>query len=212
MKKILLAFLMILTVQIASAQIRYGVKASANYSAIISEGLPVTDRIWEWGYDVGIMGEYEFVHQFRIQAEASFALYTSALEFNIPLSNTDVNKTRSHFELYYVNIPVVAKYYVLKNFNVFLGPQLMVKLDAISYNESTLYVNGQKVSETNTSSNVSRDINAVDFGAVGGIGYDLPNSGLGFNARYYIGFIDQHKNDDIKFHNTNVSVGASYKF
>lgn len=85
----------------------------------------------------------------------------------------------------YINVPVLAKYYVYEGLNVFAGPQVGFLVNS-------------KV--TGSASGVSASIDmkdafkTVDFAAVIGVGYQLP-IGLNFAANYNFGLINVLEDD-----------------
>jgi len=104
----------------------------------------------------------------------------------------------------YINIPILAKYYIVDGFSVEAGPQVgfLVKSEG-------------KIESGNSSvkNDTKDDFKSTDFGLGFGLAYDLP-VGMFVNARYNLGLSDIRNNtssgDAIK--NNVIQVGIGYKF
>ncbi|HET8838841.1 MAG TPA: porin family protein, partial [Flavobacteriaceae bacterium] len=89
-----------------------------------------------------------------------------------------------NFNLDYINIPLLAKFYPTPEFNLFLGPQAGF---LVSANEKVM--TGEYENSKNDLSEILRD---MDFGLLGGIGYDF-DFGITLQAHYYLGLININK-------------------
>ncbi|GAA4037513.1 MAG: hypothetical protein C0525_04035 [Flavobacterium sp.] len=186
MKKIILTMAAVFAVSFANAQdkkggssdMKFGVKAgyvNANYGSDANDGDPRS------GFYLGGLVDFSVSEKFHVQPEL---LYT--MEGN---GETD-------FDLNFVRIPVMAKYYVADGFNLQAGPQFG-------------FVAG---------GGAAKDyLKSFDFGLGIGAGYEL-ESGLFFDARYNLGFSDLNDFpagsgfDTAKITQNSLNVGLGYRF
>lgn len=161
-----------------SSDMKFGVKAgyvNANYGSDANDGDPRS------GFYLGGLVDFSVSEKFHVQPEL---LYT--MEGN---GETD-------FDLNFVRIPVMAKYYVADGFNLQAGPQFG-------------FVAG---------GGAAKDyLKSFDFGLGIGAGYEL-ESGLFFDARYNLGFSDLNDFpagsgfDTAKITQNSLNVGLGYRF
>ena len=100
------------------------------------------------------------------------------------------------FDLNYVNVPIVLKYYLVQGLNVQAGPQFGFILDDDVYAE----IGGFKLKE---------DAEKSDVSGIVGAGYDFP-FGIRLDARYNFGFTDVLKDDKSKNNVFSVALGYSF--
>ncbi len=92
----------------------------------------------------------------------------------------------------YLNIPVLAKVYVVKTFSLEAGPQV-----------------GFKINDNLDVPEGGNEIKTFDTAFVGGLGFNFP-MGLSINARYALGLSEIIKDSDAK--NQVIQLGAAFKF
>ena len=176
MKKLLfLTVITVLTFNISVAQedtstdegISFGVKAGVNFTNIHTRGGSngATGNIGnaKTGFHIGAVAEIMLNRKFALQAELLFSAQGTELTGIIDSGNT--------ISLNYINVPLMAKFYVVKGLFIEAGPQI-----------------GLLVSSEYKSSG-DFDPNPVDFGANFGLGFKLKN-GLNFSARFNQGLSD----------------------
>jgi hypothetical protein len=159
MKKLALLITLCLFGFSATAQgLDFGIKAGVNFSNI-TDATGLDNRT---GFVAGVFIGGKFNDNLGIQADVLYSQQGAEFE----LGNFDLN---------YVNVPIVLKYYVSGGLNLQLGPQFGVLLDQ----------------ETNVVSETIDDIatNDFDLSAVLGLGYDLP-MGIRIDGRYSFGLSD----------------------
>ncbi|MCC9016897.1 MULTISPECIES: porin family protein [Flavobacterium] len=192
MKRIILAAMAVMVFGFANAQkTRFGVKGGLNISSVV--GGDVEDTKALVGFHVGGFAEIHVVQRFFIQPELLFSAQGTKVDGS--LNDTDI-------KLNYLNIPVVAKYYIIdKKFNVEAGPQLGVLLSA--------KVNGNNIKDLTRS---------VDLGFNLGAGYSFTDN-LSAGLRYTIGLSplsdkDIDNSDDYydSAKNSNLALSLAYKF
>ena len=160
----------------AQAQ-KYGVRAGLNISTVtgdyFEDAKPLT------GFYAGVFKEITLVPELLfLQPELQYSMQGCKSE--------DTN-----FSINYINIPVVAKVYILKTISLEAGPQIGFKI------------------KDNFPGNTGDDIETFDTAFVGGLGLNFP-LGLSINARYALGLSEIVKDSDTK--NQVIQLGAAFKF
>ncbi|AXB55182.1 porin family protein [Flavobacterium fluviale] len=193
MKKIILTAIAVAAFSFANAQqTRFGVKGGLNLSTVV--GGDVDDTKTLVGFHVGGFAEINIVEKFFIQPELLFSAQGTKVDGGF---GGDVD-----FKLNYLNIPVLAKYYIVDNkFSVEAGPQLGVLLSAKAEGED-----------------IKDFTRSVDFGFNIGAGYNFTDN-LAVGLRYTIGLSpltdeDVDNTDDYydSAKNSNLALSLSYKF
>ncbi|MFQ6602351.1 porin family protein [Flavobacterium sp. C3NV] len=192
MKKIILAAIAVMAFGFANAQqTRFGIKGGLNLSTVV--GGDVDDTKSLVGFHVGGFAEIHVVEKFFIQPELLFS--TQGSKFDGFGGDYD-------YKLNYLNIPVLAKYYIVdKKFSVEAGPQLGVLLSA--------KLDGEDIKDYTRS---------VDFGFNIGAGYSFTDN-LSVGLRYTIGLsplsdkdIDNEDDYYNSAKNSNLALSLAYKF
>lgn len=188
MKKIIIAIAVILFLTAgARAQTSFGLKGGMTSSNLKGSqgGLSVslTSKI---GFYAGAFAEIGVSENFAVQPEVIYSLLGAKLKSDSLKYKEDLN---------YINIPVLAKY---KNngFSAFAGPQIGILLSAKNSNGQT----------------IKDEYNSTDFSGVVGAGYTTMG-GVGFDARYQIGFGNVAKNSGVVSVKSNAFYfGVHYQF
>ncbi len=182
MKKLIVAVITVFIGTTAfSQEIDLGIKAGANFANISD----VEDPSSKTGFQAGIFAGIKFTDKVGIQADLLYSQQGAKFDFG-------------EFDLTYVNVPVVLKYYIVQGLNIQAGPQFGFIVDD---NIKTVF------------NNIETDVNAekTDVSGVVGAGYDFP-FGIRFDARYNFGFTDVSKEVDGKNKNNVFSVALGYSF
>lgn len=187
MKKLLLIAVMALgfVFSAAAQDVTFGVKAGLNFSNIKTniDNWGSSSPDGRTGFYIGGLVDFGISEQFHIQPEALFS-----------------SEGFKDGDLSYINIPVLAKFYVVEGFNIQAGPQLGILVDADGGTEG---------------------FNTTNFSLSFGAGYELPG-GFFFDARYSLGLTDITEIDDIYLGDVvfsgidiktrNFQVGFGYRF
>ncbi|MEO5945829.1 MAG: porin family protein [Chitinophagaceae bacterium] len=191
MKKILLALVVLTTTVLASqAQVRFGLKAGANFYTIGGDDAEGEDINSKFGLHVGGLVNIPVSAKFKVQPEVVFSIQ-GAKEDNGGPGNLNLN---------YVNIPIMAQVYATEGLYFELGPQIGFLLKADSKDETT----GVSVS-------VKDQLKSTDFGVGLGAGYTMA-SGFGFNARYNLGLSNIVEAAGSELKNRGFQLGVSFLF
>lgn len=184
----------------------FGIKAGLNMSTVHTQNdtpLPFEkDADYKPGYHVGIYAEI-FVNE-----DQKIALQPEIFYSQDGYKIKDFNGNRVNGELEYClrsfNIPILVKYYFTKNFNIFVGPQVV-------YQESQKYMIGDD--EVNIANQgYSRRINSTNLNVASGL--ELSSlSGFSINARYIHGTHTLYKTrDEQNITHRGFQIGLGYKF
>ena len=181
MKKLIVAAITLFVGTTAFSQsIDLGIKAGANF-ANITDASGLSNKT---GFQAGVFGGVKFSDKFGIQADILYSQQGAEFDFG-------------KFDLDYVNIPIVVKYYLIQGLNVQVGPQFgfVVKDDVY-----TTPLGGTSI-KANTEN--------TDVSGVVGAGYDFP-LGIRVDARYNFGLTDVVEGASSK--NSVFSVALGYSF
>ena len=222
MKKLFLTVFS-LTAFIASAQdFSFGIKAGANFAAIGNSDEPLFDPadafdlselnfVSSSGGDnggltaiyFGVYAEIPVSETFSIQPELLYSKQGGTQDGSLVFQEANVNY-ESTFNLSYLTVPIMAKFYVAKGLSLEAGPQIGFLLKS----EFDIEVNNALFASS-TTEDVKDFTKSNDFAFNIGAGYQL-NSGLNFNLRYNIGLTDAYEDIDAK--NNVFQVGVGYTF
>ncbi|RYJ37700.1 OMP_b-brl_2 multi-domain protein [Flavobacterium anhuiense] len=191
MKKIILSAVAIMAFAFSNAQeTRFGIKGGVsltNFSGDVEANSKV-------GFLVGGFAEIKIIDRLSIQPELLFSSQGAKYEY-IGMDNTNLN-------LNYINVPVLAKFYITKEFTVEGGPQI-----------------GFLVSAKDDGEDVKDFYKSVDFGFNFGAGYNFTDN-LSVGLRYTVGLsgvVDRGDYDDIDDYydsakNSVLALSLAYKF
>jgi len=179
MRRTLLFVLMVFAFTTAGAQTTYGIKAGGNIATLAgAEG--VTTKI---GFHVGGVIDFKMSEKFSLQPEL---LYSTQGAGSVAESSYKINFN-------YLNLPIIAKYYLAEGISLEAGPQVGV---AVTLEDSE----GTDLELTHEN---------FDYGLNLGGGYELP-TGLFVQVRYYLGLMNISLADDYK--NSVMQFSVGYKF
>ncbi|MCP2029471.1 opacity protein-like surface antigen [Flavobacterium sp. HSC-32F16] len=193
MKKIILAAIAVMAFSFAKAQeTRFGVKGGLNLTTFVGGNVDDTNSLV--GFHVGGFAEIKIIDKLAIQPELLFSTQGTKVDGG-PFGDWDI-KTN------YLNIPVLAKYYIVEKFSVEAGPQLGVLLSAKSEGDD-----------------VKDNFKTVDLGFNLGAGYHFTEN-VSVNLRYTIGLSPLSDNADIENEgdyydsakNSVLALSFAYKF
>ncbi|HLU81232.1 MAG TPA: porin family protein [Flavobacteriaceae bacterium] len=167
-----------LALSLNAQEIDLGIKAGANF-ANITDASNLDNK-------TGFLGGAFFAIKFNKMAIQPELLY----------SQQGAKFDAGDFDLTYVNVPIILKYYLIQGLNIQIGPQFgFVVKDDIS----------------EVFSGIGEGIESNDFDVAGaiGLGYDFP-FGLRLDARYNYGFTDVMDGGEGKNSVVSLAVGFSF--
>lgn len=181
-KKLCVTFLMVFLSNFANAQdVNFGVKIGMNISSVNGKDLENLDS--RTGIVIGGFAEIPLLEKFSLQPEL---LYSAQGAKQGDLIEYDLN---------YVLLPLMAKYYISKGFNVEAGPQFSFLV------KDSLETIGQNDENTNAEN--------FDLAANFGLGYKF-DSGFFFQARYNLGLIAISKEPDFRNGVFQMALGLQF--
>jgi len=210
MKRIILTVSAFFTLCLANAQeIKYGVKAGLNLSTLTGD-VAYYDVKSKAGFHVGGFVEFKITDKFSVQPELLYSAqgaklrYSSADEFSSTIDKQNI-------KLGYLNIPVMAKYYVIKGLSIEAGPQVGFLLSA--KNEYNIYSSISEDLSGSGEDDIKDDSKSVDFGLNVGAGYEFTQN-IFVQARYNFGLTSISENASNEFDPKNgvLQVSFGYKF
>ncbi|MEN2414852.1 porin family protein [Flavobacterium mesophilum] len=185
MKKIILSAVAVMAFGFANAQdVKFGVKGGLNFANLggDADGDGVTS------FHVGALAEIKLTDKFAVQPE---------LLYSGQGSDFGEGGFDSTLKLSYLNLPIMAKYYVIDKLSLEAGPQI-----------------GFLLSAKNEDEDVKDSFKSVDFGLNFGAGYDFTEHFFA-GVRYNVGLsniADVPDEADFKTTNGVFSVSVGYKF
>lgn len=192
MKKIILSAIAVMAFGFTNAQsTRFGVKAGLNLSSLTGDAQDAKSLV---GFQVGGFAEIKIIDKLAIQPELLFS--TQGAKFDGFDGDSDYDT-----KLNYLNIPVLAKYFITDAFTVEAGPQI-----------------GFLLSAKTDGDDVKDDVKSVDLGFNFGAGYNFTEN-LSVGLRYTLGLssIDDTPSEfgfdgDLSIRNSNLALALAYKF
>ena len=180
MKKIILAAVAVFALGSANAQdVKFGVKGGLNMSTTSEDGASSL-----LAFHLGGFAELKVNDKFAVQPELLYSAQGAKFDgFN--------------YNLNYINVPVMAKYYVADAFSIEAGPQIgflmSAKVDGVDFKEFC---------------------KTTDFGLNLGAGYNL-NENMSLGLRYSMGLSEIEKEvavGDSGSKNSSFQLSFGYKF
>lgn len=180
MKKLLLsAVIAVFAMSNLNAQeVKFGAKAGVNFASLGGDDSDGLDG--RTSFHVGGVAEIGISEKFAVQPE----LVYSSQGFSVDDEN---------LKLDYINLPILAKFFVAEGFSIEVGPQIgfLISADAEGEDVKDLF-------------------KSTDFSGALGLGYKL-ESGLNFAARYNLGLGSVVDGDgDLKNNVIQLSVGYMF--
>ena len=207
MKKIILTAAAVFAFSFANAQdVKYGAKAGLNISSATGDTEFYGDVSSKVGFQVGGFAEIKISDKFAIQPELLYSAQGAKSKYS-DVDGLDIYTYKDTQKLAYLNIPVMAKYYVAEGFSLEAGPQLGFLMSAEI--EETETFEGETIT---TSTDNKDDFNSTDFAFNLGAGYDVAEN-INLSIRYSIGLSNIVKDSGpFSVSNSNFAFAVGYKF
>jgi hypothetical protein len=151
---------------------RFGVKGGVNFSNFRVDEF--ADNNIKAGLNLGLFFKMPVTETFAIQPELLYSSKGSKMEYDGPQGDGEYR-----FNLNYLELPVMAVFYLGDRFNVQVGPYVgyLANTNIKNMQEDLDIVGVEDLNE--------KSFNRADFGLAAGIGYDL--KGFVIGARYNYG-------------------------
>lgn len=247
MKKIILTLVGVMTYTATTwaQEVKFGSKAGVNFAKISGEfydaEYPEDNLRMNKGitaFHIGMFAEIKLTEKFALQPELLYSVQGGRYEISqqgtdvimgLPLEYNISGKL--NWNLHYINVPIMAKYYARPNIAFEAGPYIGFNLKSewkSEYNSTFTFQDETTNESGKETEDIKRGTNSIDFGLGIGASYFLDN-GFFVGARYNFGlsnigkdFTDvqvdedgettttQLKADNIK--NGVIQISVGYKF
>lgn len=170
----------------------FGVKGGLNISSITNSDVEGMDSSTLVGFHIGLFGKFMIADKFAIQPELLYSTQGVKLEgFG----------SEADLKIDYINIPVMAKYYVAKDFSLELGPQIG-------------FVTSAKIESGGESESVKDDVKSIDLSLGFGASYNIVDNFM-VGARYNLGLTRLQEDlepGESESKNSVFQISVGYKF
>jgi opacity protein-like surface antigen len=195
-----------------------GLKGGLNIASLTSsDDSELDSRI---AFHAGLYVEFPISEKLSIQPEVVFSSQGGREKTFTESASSGFEsffESDTKLRLNYINIPVLAKYYIVDGFSVQVGPQIGFLVSARAEFEINSSSNSNNSSISGNSS-VKDEFNSVDLSAAFGLGYKF-DGGFNLSARYNLGFSEVFKNqnqdenrNDIDVRNSVFQFSIGYTF
>ncbi len=174
-----------------SMAISFGVKGGVNFATISGNDIDTPES--RTSFHVGVVGEFPLADILSLQVEALY----SGQGFEYEFEGSDGDK--AEMQLDYINVPVLAKVYIIKGLSIEAGPQFSFLVNE----EADLNPN------SNDGDFNLDDAETFEFGVAAGLTFQT-EMGLFATGRYNVGLTEIYKDVDAK--NSVFQLGIGYKF
>jgi len=178
-----------------SMDVSFGVKGGVNFATVTGDEFDSPDS--RTSFHVGLVGEMPISEMFSLQAEALYSGQGFDFDFEGP------DGDNAEFQLDYINVPVLAKVYIIEGLSIEVGPQF-----SFLVNEEVDFNPNSDDGDIDLEDSMF-EANTFDFGVAGGLTFQT-NMGLFATGRYTMGLTDIYDDADIK--NSVFQIGIGYKF
>lgn len=207
MKKVVLSAIAVMVFGFANAQeVKYGLKGGLNLSNFSGDTEDVNLKS-KAGFNIGGFVEIKLSDKYAIQPELLYSTQGSKVKGEFVQIDDVLYRGNVCFNLSYINVPVMFKYYVVDKFNVEAGPQIGFLASA----KTKTTIDGYNGSNELDAKEIFK---SIDFGLNLGVGCDFTEN-IFASARYNLGLANIAKTDagdDSKIHNSVFSLSVGYKF
>ncbi|MBS7320529.1 MAG: PorT family protein [Myroides sp.] len=203
MKKITLTLLGLVafsTSALAQQEVKFGPKAGVNFATL--NGKDAKEADMQVGFHIGAFAEIKFNEQFAIQPEILYSTQGAQTKGSMEAMGVTVSY-EGGVKYSYINVPIMAKYYIVPSFAVEAGPYVGFLMKAEG--ESNIAGMGA-LQDVNV--DLKDASNTVDFGVGVGASFNLDN-GFFVGARYNLGLTKISKDYSAETEFDNVSIYSS---
>jgi len=190
---------------IIAQNIKYGSKIGVNIANITGD--ETDDLNTKTSLLAGAVAEIMISDEFSFQAELLYSAQGAKSDYSETLD--DVTFRYTSVKLEYINVPLLAKFYITEGFSLEAGPQVGFLITADREFEKTDNGEIEKGEK-----DILDEIKGIDFGLDFGLAYKL-ESGIFLSARYNLGLTNINDivgSDDFKNQNRVIQISAGYFF
>ncbi|TGE21255.1 PorT family protein [Hymenobacter aquaticus] len=161
------------------------------------------------GFHAGVYATIPLGPGFAIEPGVSYSEKGAKLVGTLPWEQFDFLNTKvtATSRMSYIDVPVLLKGYLTPGFYLFGGPQASFLVS----NKVRVEAGALGFNALSTDFDVKNQFRSVDFGVVGGLGYQFDN-GLGLSAGYDFGLSSLDKNNNFDAQNRVIKASVNYSF
>lgn len=195
--------------------LQFGAKAGVNFSDITGDD--VGSFSGRTSVHFGVLAEIPISEKFSFQPELLYSAQGS--DYDDSFSETVGGIMYSYnaegtVKADYLNVPLMAKYYIAEGFSLEAGPQVGFLLSAKEEYDLT-FTEGSITETMSGDEDIKDSLKSIDFGVNFGVGYKLEN-GINFGARYNLGLTDTNDDPDFlgdsSYKNSVIQLSVGYLF
>jgi hypothetical protein len=173
----------------------FGIKGGLNMSNLYTDD--ADDENVLFGFNAGVYATLPVSDFVAIQPELLFTTRGSELEYNNALVQGNTK-----LKLNYIELPLLVRVNITKNFNIHAGGYASYMVSAKSTGEGDFEFEDQYDTD---------DFNKFDAGLAGGIGVDFSPLSVGLRYNYGLTTIVKDGDDSSDLKNSNLSLYLSYR-
>lgn len=173
----------------------FGVKGGLNMSNLYTDD--ADDENVLFGFNAGVYATLPVSDFIAIQPELLFTTRGSKLEYNNALAQGNVK-----LKLNYIELPLLVRVNITKNFNIHAGGYASYLVSAKSTGDGDFEFEDQYDTD---------DFNKFDAGIAAGVGLDFNPISVGLRYNYGLTTIEKDGDDSSDLKNSNLSLYLSYK-
>jgi len=172
----------------------FGVKGGVNFATVTGDDFDSPDS--RTSFHVGLLAEFPLAEIFSLQVEALYSGQGFKSDVEGGLFGGD---GKVEYQLDYINVPVLAKVYLIEGLSVEVGPQFSFKVNEEIDADANADAGDLDLDE-------AKDF---EFGVAAGLTFQT-KMGLFASGRYNLGLTDIVENRDVK--NSVFQLGIGFKF
>ncbi|HMI06956.1 MAG TPA: porin family protein [Flavobacterium sp.] len=183
MKKVILTALAVLAFGFTNAQknVRFGLKGGLNLSTLTGD---VQNAEIKPGVHIGGLVEIKLTNRFSLQPELLLSMQGAKSDYSENFGGVRY-EYEDKYNLTYINVPVMAKFYVIPKLSLEAGPQLGFLVSAKNkYTERS--IDGNNSSSISDTQDVKGDFATIDAGVNFGLSYYFTDN-IFIQGRYSLG-------------------------
>jgi len=190
MKSLILSAFLLLCIlpTLRSQNINIGIKGGLNIYNIHNDNGAKYDNLT--GFHIGLLGHIHLTRHLALQPEVVYSAQGAKYD---ALGETVKVK------LGYINVPLLLQYMFDNGFRMQVGPQIGFLLKA-------------KTETNDNDIDIKSNLKSTDLGLAMGLGYIVPSSGFGIDARYNLGLSNINENSSTNSMNRGFQFGVLYQF
>lgn len=174
----------------------FGVKGGVNFSTVTGDYIDSPKS--RTGFNIGVLAEIPIADRFSIQPEVLYSAQ-GFTEASIDQDNFADIDDNVEYQLDYIQVPVLAKIYLIDGLSLQAGPSFNFKV-----NEEWDYTPLEEGNDVELD-----EAQSFEFGGAAGLEYKF-NNGFFVQGRYSYGFTDVIEDSEIN--NSTIQAGIGYTF